>query len=712
MSADPSLAARLAQALDHHRQGRAAMAEGLYRAVLAADPDHPDALQLLGVLLAQQGRADDGEVLVARAAALRPHADILANLGTLRAGLGLTAAARSALEQALALDPGHVEARFNLGNLCGREGRWDEAAEHLTLAAARRPGQPDILVNLGIALRMAGRPDAAETTLRQAVAPGGPQEGRAWFNLASLLDAQGRLAEAEAAYRRCLDRAPTLAEGWLNLGDLLARRHRAADALPCVERALALGVAPAGAAQALRLHLAARLCRWDAVDAALPDFLACLDAGDGSGAPFATLSLEIGEGRRHQAARLHAARYRVPPSPAPSLSSSSPALPGGGGDGRGRLRIGYLSADFHQHATAYLLAGVLEGHDRTRVEVVALSHGPDDGSPLRARLVAGVDRFIDLRDLDDDAAAAAIRAAGIDILVDLKGYTDGARPGIAARRPAPVQAQYLGYPGTLGADWIDYVLADAVVLPPARAVNRAAHWDEAVVRLGGCYQANDAPRPVDPTPARADLGLPDGSTVFACFNAAYKLTRPVVACWGRILTRVPGSVLWLLDPGPALPAVAAELAAAGIAADRLVVAPAYPKHRMAAHLGRQAAADLFLDTVPYNAHTTAADALYAGLPVLTLAGDAFAGRVGASLLRALDLPELITGDLVAYEALAVALARDPARLVALRRRLAAGRTRPGGPFDTMALCRRLEMAYAVMIGRHRAGLPPADFAVP
>lgn len=701
MSADPSPAARLAQALDHHRQGRAAMAEALYRAVLAADPDHPDALQLLGVLLAQRGRAADGEVLVARAAALRPHADILANLGTLRAGLGLTAAARSALEQALALDPGHAEARFNLGNLCGREGRWDEAVEHLTLAADRPPAGPEVLINLGIALRMGGRPDAAETTLRRAAALGGGQEGRAWFNLASLLDARGRLAEAEAAYRRCLERAPTLAEGWLNLGDLLARRHRAADALACVERALALGVVPAGAAQALRLHLAARLCRWDAVDAALPDFLACLDAGDGSGAPFATLSLEMGEGRRRQAARLHAARYRVPPS-------LSPASPGGGGDGRGRLRIGYLSADFHQHATAYLLAGVLEGHDRTRVEVVALSHGPDDGSPLRARLVAGVDRFIDLRALDDDAAAAAIRAAGIDILVDLKGYTDGARPGIAARRPAPVQAQYLGYPGTLGADWIDYVLADAVVLPP----DGNPHWDEAVVRLGGCYQANDAPRPVDPTPARADLGLPDGAVVFACFNAAYKLTRPVVACWGRILARVPGSVLWLLDPGPALPAVAAELAAAGVAAERLVVAPAYPKQRMAAHLGRQAAADLFLDTVPYNAHTTAADALYAGLPVLTLAGDAFAGRVGASLLRALDLPELITGDLGAYEALAVALAGDPARLAALRRRLAAGRTRPGGPFDTVALCRRLEMAYAVMIGRHRAGLPPADFAVP
>lgn len=373
------------------------------------------------------------------------------------------------------------------------------------------------------------------------------------------------------------------------------------------------------------------------------------------------------------------------------------------------MRIGYLSADWHQHATAYLMAGVLEGHDRHKVTVTAFSLGPADGSPMRARLVAGADRFIDLATHDDRAAAQAVRAAGIDILVDLKGYTEGARPGIAALRPAAVQVQYLGYPGTMGTGrgGIDYVLADAVVLPP----DREDYWDEAVVRLAGCYQANDAHRPIGPATGRADWGLPVDGFVFACFNAAYKLTPDVVACWARLLAVVPGSVLWLLDPGAALPALQAMLAENGVDPTRLVVAPALPKGRMADHLARHACADLFLDTHPVNAHTTAADALYAGLPVLTRTGGPFIARVAASLLTALGLADLVTADLPAYEALALALARDPARMAGVRGRLAAARTLPGGPFDTAAFCRRLEAAYVRMADRARTHLPPASFDV-
>lgn len=701
----------LARALAHHRQGDWAQAQDLYRQVLALDPDQVDALQLSGVALAQAGDAPGGEALLARAAARRPDADILANLGAVRAALGWLDAAAHAYSTALDLNPSHGEARFNLGNLHSRQGRWDQAADQLARAVVLMPGHVGARINLAIAQRHLGRWAEAEASLRLAVnMTSGHLEdrARACFNLASLCDAQGRLDEAEQVYRQALEHSPHLAVAWLNLGDLLGRRHRPVDAMACVERALASGAQGGleatiqGAAQALRLHLAAHLCDWDGVDAAAQALRARLDAGDGSGPPFATLCLDLPDAGavQRQAARLHAATHAVV-----QPLASARQVQGGTVQGGAVVRVGYLSADFHQHATAHLLAGVLESHDRARVEVWGLSYGPDDGSALRARIRAGVDHFIDLAGLTDAAAAAAISAAGIDVLVDLKGYTQGARPAIAAHRPAPVTAAYLGYPGTLGAPWIDYALVDGVALPP----DAAAWWDEAVVDLGGCYQANDGARPIDPVPSRAALGLPEGAVVFACFNAAYKITRPVAQAWRRILARVPGSVLWLLDPGPALPALRAAL---GSQADRLIVAPALPKERMAAHLARQGAADLFLDTAPVNAHTTAADALYAGLPLLTIAGRTFVARVAASLLQALGLPDLVAGDLAAYEEKAVALALDPAALADVRRRLAAARTRAGGPFDTQALCRRLEWAYEEMRARHRAGQPPTGFRVP
>ncbi|TWB82861.1 putative O-linked N-acetylglucosamine transferase (SPINDLY family) [Nitrospirillum amazonense] len=689
----------LHQAVARHQAGALDEAADLYAQVLAAEPHHPDALHLLGVLRGQQGDPAAGEGLVARAAALRPDAEILTNLGRLRAALGRLPAAEAAFRAALARDDSHAGAAFALGTLLLNLNRPGEALAPLERAAALDPAHGAAHANLGVALHRMGRLVEAEGVLRAAV-EADPTQAIARFNLASVLEDLGQLDVAEMEYRALTAQRPDMADAWLNLGILLQRRHRDVEARPCLQAALDRGTSRRAGTLAHLVHIDARLCRWDDVAARTSDLLAAVQAGDDSAPPFAVLCLDVDEAWHQRAARLHAATV--------ARSAGAPLPPASLGPAGEPLRVGYLSADWHQHPTAYLMAGVLERHDRAAVAVTAFSYGPDDGSPMRARLRAGADRFVELRGLDDRAAAQAIRAAGVDILVDLKGYTEGGRPGIAQLRPAPVQVQYLGYPGTLGRGaGIDYVLADAVVLPP----ERTGFWDEAVVRLLGCYQANDGKRPIGPPTTRADWGLPADGVVFACFNAAYKLTPEVVACWARLLAKVPGSVLWLLDPGSAQPALQAMLSAEGVDPGRLVVAPALPKARMADHLARHACADLFLDTHPVNAHTTAADALYAGLPVLTRAGGPFISRVAASLLTALGLPDLVTYSLEAYEVAALSLARDSARLTNVRARLAAARTLPGGPFDTDTFCRRLEKVYARMAGRVRDRLPPLGFDV-
>ena len=355
----------------------------------------------------------------------------------------------------------------------------------------------------------------------------------------------------------------------------------------------------------------------------------------------------------------------------------------------GKLRIGYLSSDFHEHATAYLMAELFELHDRSRFEVMAYSYGKDDGSPMRARLTRAFDRFTDVGPLSHAAAAAAIHADGTDILVDLKGYTQHARTGIVALRPAPVQVSYLGYPGTMGAEFIDYLIADRFVVP----AEHAAEYSEQLVLLPGSYQVNDRMRSIAATPPRRELGLPENGFVFCCFNQTYKIVPEMFTLWMRLLQAVPGSILWLLESNPWVGQnLSREARNRGIDPSRLVFAPKLPLDR---HLGRMRAADLFLDTLPCNAHTTASDALWAGLPVLTSAGDTFASRVAGSLLSAVGMPELISGSMREYEDLALGLAREPARLVALRGKLA--RNRDSSPlFDAPAYVRNLESAYERM----------------
>ena len=362
-----------------------------------------------------------------------------------------------------------------------------------------------------------------------------------------------------------------------------------------------------------------------------------------------------------------------------------------------RLRLGYLGGDFHQHPGAMLIAELIERHDRTRFEVIAYATNPDDGSAIRRRLECAFDRLVDLQPRSDDDSANLIFRDEIDILIDFSGATDSGRPGILARRPAPIQVNYLGYPGTMGADFIDYIIADGVCIPPGHD----EFYTEKVIRLDDCYQPNDTKRKIsDHIPSRDQCGLPDTGFVFCAFNNSYKLTPTMFAVWMRLLKAVSGSVLWLLEVNRAIKDnLRREAAACGVDPDRLIFAPRLP---LSDHLARHRLADLYLDALPYNGHTTVSDALWAELPVLTCAGETFAGRVAGSLLTALNLPELITHSLSDYEATALRLARTPLELHAIQDKIRRNRT-TAPLFDIGRYTGNLERAYMEMWTQWCAG---------
>ena len=411
-------------------------------------------------------------------------------------------------------------------------------------------------------------------------------------------------------------------------------------------------------------------------------------------APFAFLAITDDAAAQLQCAQVFARAHAQSNAPRPRVRP----------DRHAKLRVAYVSADLREHAVAYLLTAALERHDRERFETVGVSLRPAEASAEGARIRAAFDRFIDVSGMSDAATVAMLNDLEVDIAVDLNGYTQGFRPQIFALGAAPIQVGYLGYPGTLGGPFMDYLIADAFVIPP----DARQFYSEAVVYLPDCFQANDATRAIGERADRATEGLPPAAFVFCCFNNSPKLNPGMFDVWMRLLAQVPESVLWLLGAeGTVSENLRREAVARGIAAERVILAGRIP---YADHLARLALADLFLDTVPFNAGATASDALWAGLPVLTCAGEAFAARMAGSLLRAIGLPELITTDLETYERQALDLARQPQRLQSLRRRLVENRgTCP--LFDTNRFVRHLESAYVEMWQRHARGEQPAAFTV-
>ncbi len=657
------------QALALHRSGQLAEAETLYVRAAQADPQDASLRNSLGVVRAQQGRGADALEALDAALAIRPGDDeIILNRANVLQMLGRPAEALPGFDHVLAAKPNWPQVLNNRGSALADLGRTAEALESYGRAIALAPTFTPARNNRGGVLLEQKRFAEALADFDNALRLK-PDDAVLLNNRGNALQGLLQYEDAVAAYTGAIARNPGAAETFSNRAGALQQMKRHAEALADFETAMALDPAQphafGGAAMA-----AMNLCDWDR----MARFAAQMPARRAEVPPWVLLGYSGDEALQLACARAAIAkRFATWPSP---LAGDDYA--------HDRIRLAYISSDFRHHPVAAQVARVIELHDRARFEVIGISTGPDDASPQRRRLMAAFDQFHDMRGRSAAAIAHTLRQMEVDMLVDLNGHTDGDNFNILSHRPAPVQATWLGYAGTTAAPFIDYLIADPIVAPDDAA------FSERLVRLPHGFFPADDTLAIGTAPTRAQEGLPDDGFVFCCFNNNWKFTAPVFVLWMRLLAAVPGSVLWLKQAGEATENLRRAAQDAGIDPARLVFAKGAP---LDVHLARHALADLFLDTLPYNAHATACDALTAGLPVLTCRGTAFAGRVAASMLTTSGLSELITETAEDYEALALVLARDPARLKALREKLAANRAL----FDTARFTRDLEDALTSLL---------------
>ena len=769
---DSEISRWLKLAVACHQDGDLDRAEAGYRQILARMPDHGDALHLLGLVHLHRGDYETAAARIGQAVAAFPDTPFYHNnLGLALLGRGGNEAAATAFQQALDLASDYVDAWINLGRTHGSAGRTDQALACFDRALALDPqsaqahaqagelfchtgqsGQavrhleqalaldPDLVAarhDLAGVYHDQGRLDAAEAGYRDVIARQ-PHLAEPLNNLGAVLNDLGRAGEAMACFRQALVLDPELAEAHNNLGNLLQDAGRMDEALECYCRAIAIdpGFAKAynnlgmachetgqgdravshfkkalaldpGYAEACAhlVHQLQRACDWQALPGAERRLDAFTEKALSSGGavaeqPFVSLvrgtspqrQLDIARAWAERAARLANGR------PAPFSHPRSQA-------GGRRLIVGYLSANFRNHPMAHLMASLFELHDRSRFRVHAYAFGPDDHSVYRRRIADGCDRFVDIDAMGHAEAAARIHDDGVDILVDLMGHTKGNRMAICAARPAPVQARYLGLAGTTGADWFDYIICDRIVVPPALA----AYYSETPIYMPHCYQVNDHCQPVSERIwTRKESGLPETGPVFCCFNHAYKFDPVMFDAWMAILGRVPGSVLWLLTPTDEARRNLLERADQGnVSADRLIFAPKLPKPE---HLARLNLADLGLDTRLVSGAATTSDALWAGVPVVTVRGDQFAANMSASILSAIGLSDLVTDTLAEFISLATILATDRRRLGTLRRQLAENR-KTAPLFDTHRFVRDLETGLETAWQRYGHGVAPAPIDI-
>jgi len=588
---------------------------------------------------------------------------------------------------------------FKKALLHHQAGELELAAQSYQASLKKTPNDHRALANLGIALKELGRIDEAIASCHKAITEK-PDYANGWNNLGISLLAQGRMEEAAEAYRKAVKLDPGFFESWSNLGVALTAQGFLPDAIDCFEKALAIAPNYTEALTQL-IHQSQQICRWDDLDAPLQRLVTQIKHNAGGINPFALLSVCNAPEDLLQCATNFSAKLEqeaLKATNALELRHDWPA--------HKKLRIGYMSGNFRQHATAYLTAQLFESHDHKRFETFAYSYGHDDASPTRKRLVDAFDHFHDVRFENIKQTAKRINLDEIDILVDLKGYSQGARTKIMALRPAPVQVNFLGYPGTMGANFIDYIVVDRFIVPPGHE----PHYLEKCVFMPDAYQPNDGNRKIAPDPGtRISHGLPAKGFVFCSFNQAAKITPEVFSIWMRLLSQVESSVLWLLAFNTYTEQALRDKAAAfGVDPERIIFAPQAP---LDAHLARYKLADLFLDTFPCNAHTTASDALWGGCPVLTCAGETFASRVAGSLLRTLEMDDLITTSLTDYEALALKLAQEP-KTLAKKKKLLAKRRTTNPLFDGTLFAKNLERGYETIWDRHLKGLEAESFEVP
>ena len=602
------------------------------------------------------------------------------------------------LEKARSLEPLHVATLVNLGAVYQALGRDAEALARLEEALLVDPSRAEIFNNRALSFRALRALPAAIESAKQALALR-PQYPEAWVNLGTAQHDNGEVVESVESFREAIRLRSDYDKAYANLGYALQEIGELRAAAECFEKALALNPAMDNLLGA-SLHADMRLCRWENLQPRVAQLISTIRSGLCSTSPFVVLNL-IDDPQLHQLAARNTARQwsnvrdsKHSHSPTPRLAKTR----------HQRIKVAYFSADYFNHATTHLIAGLIENHDRQRFEIIGFSIGPSRHDASAQRIRAAFDNFFEIHHLDDGKAVDVARKLGIDIGVDLKGYTQQSRPGLFAARTAPIQASFLGYPGTLGLPEMDYLIADETLIPqPLRA-----YYDEKIVFMPHAYQCNDRrpePTNLDTFQGRKRLGLPKDAFVFCCFNNSFKITPAVFRSWMRIVRTCDDSVLWLLQDNDASAAnLRAEASRAGVEPTRLVFAP---RTQVDEHLARHRFADLFLDTTPYNAHTSASDALWMGLPIVTQIGRSFPSRVAASLLKAVGLPELITHTSESYESLAIELAKNKQRLGRIRMHLEG--VRHSTPlFNPVTFARHLERAYVMMTENLRLGLEPVD----
>ena len=719
----------LARAVAAHQTGNIAQAEVLYKLVLQADKKQFDALHMLGVIEGQRGNFAAGLRRLNDALRIKPNsADALINLARMQSELGDDARAIATYEKALALNPHSALAHSNLSIVLRRQKRCEEALRHCDTALDLARDYPDAWNNRGNILfdldrldealacydralalqpRLAnahlGRGNVLHKMMRSdqaleaydkalVIAPGYKE---AHFGRANVLQQAMRFEEAVDAYDQALAIDTGFADAWYGRGSILGHLGRREEQYAAFARAFALKP-DLPYAEGARLFAKMQICAWDNIEDDCVQLTAGIRRGELRSAPF-TMLVASSSPADHRACAEQYVSHLYPPAPQPLWRGERYR--------HERIRVAYLAAEFHNHVVAYVTAGMFEAHDRSRFETTAVSFGPDVDDEMRRRLRGAFDRFLDVGSRNDQDVAQVLRDLEIDIAVDLVGHTGFARTSVLARRVAPVQVSYLGYPGTMGASYIDYIIADQTVIPP----ESSTFYTEKIVRLPDTYQVYDAKLEIGPvTRAREELELPAAGFVFCCFNNAYKIRPAMFDIWMRLLRQVAGSILWLFADNAAVSRnLCLEAERRGVARERLVFAPRLP---LAEHLARHRRADLVLDTLPYNGHGTTTHALWAGVPVLTCLGPTFAGRVAASVLRAVGLPELVTESLSDYETLALKIATDPALCASLKEKLARNRTH-FPLFDTARFTRNIESAYVQMWRLQQDGDPPRSFDV-
>jgi predicted O-linked N-acetylglucosamine transferase (SPINDLY family) len=689
------LEADLSAALGCHQRGEFASARRRYLNILGKDPCCFEALHLLGLLSADTGAVDEGIALIRRALdvdAAKPNAHYSLATALLKKGDGPTALA--CLDRALSLQSEFADAWLLRGNVLQEAQRFEEAVESYQAAIRIRPAFPEACNNLAAALRALRRLPQAFACADRALALR-PAYPLALNNRGLILLDAERGAAAVEDFQRALALNANFPEALHNLGTALMQLRRFAAASDAFAQLAALSPGFRHVAGNL---LVAKLgcCDWTGFEPAAEALVRAVERGEHAAMPMSFLCISDAPDAQRRCAEIHSNTY-YPPAAPPTQRRSHYT--------HDKIRIAYLSGDLGEHAVAYLLAGVFERHDSARFDTLALAWGRREEGPARRRVEAAFSRFIDITATTDAEVARMMRELEVDIAVDLSGHTLGQRTGILARRPADIQVNYLGLPATMGAPYMDYLIADRFLVPE----EHRHHYTEQVVWLPESFQPNDDRRAAAAEPrGRSAFGLPAEAFVFCCFNRNNKLNPQCFDAWMRLLKVVPGSVLWLLATDPVAETnLRREAACRGVEAGRLVFAREAPYGE---YLARYSSADLFLDTLPFNGGATVSDALSMGLPVLTCAGESFAARMAGSVLTGLGLSELVTRSMEEYVATAQKLAAQPERLIALRRSLQSKRSAHRF-FDTDRYRIHLEAAYRTMWERHAAGLPPQAFAV-